>query len=88
MSEAPRGSGRDRRLPQPSVAADTGAFDAVVEPLRRDRAWRRRVAMTHLRHRTTSGLGWMLHGFAELGCWFACVPPQRCTRTTTSSTRR
>jgi hypothetical protein len=63
-------------------------FDDVVEPLRRDRTWRRRITMVHLRHRVTSGLAWMLHGFAELGCWFACAPPQRCTRTTTSSTRR
>ena len=98
MSEAPQGRGRDRRSTQharrvdPAAAASTAAeaavFDSVVEPLLRDRAWRRRVGLVHLRHRAVTVSSWLLRGFAELGCWFACVPPQRCTRSTARTARR
>ncbi len=64
-------------------------FDAVIEQFHGDHRWRRQVAAVHLRHRTSLVLSWLLHGFAELGCWFTVVPPQRCTaRPVPGATRR
>ena len=98
MSEAPQGRGRDRwstphargadAAAAASTAAEAAMFDSVVEPLLHDRAWRRRVGLVHLRHRAVTVSSWMLRGFAELGCWFACVPPHgRCSGCTAAAKR-
>ncbi len=54
-------------------------FDEVVAPLDADPTWQRRVRSVRRRHRLTWLGNWTLRCFAEVGCWFAGVPAQRCT---------
>ena len=54
-------------------------FDAVVGQLVEDDAWHRRLRSIRRRDRARRLGCWVLHGFAEVGCWFTGVPAQRCT---------
>ena len=67
---------------QPSATDGPGAhdlpFDEVVRCLADDPTWRRRVRLAHVRHWLAVVARCSWNGMADVGCWFTCVPPQRC----------
>lgn len=83
MGDERRGAGRrDRHAADHDDAAATelsARFDAIVDQLVDDEAWHRSLRSVQRRHRARWVGSWVLHGFAEVGCWFAGVPAQRCT---------
>ena len=83
MGVGRRGDGP--RVPAATSRGDKAAtelserFDAVVGQLVGDESWHRQLRSVRRRHRASRVGSWVLHGFAEVGCWFTGVPAQRCT---------
>lgn len=53
-------------------------FDSLTASLRDGADWRWRVRRVHARHVAGIVGRRFWSGLADLGCWFAAVPPQRC----------
>ncbi|UDY36620.1 hypothetical protein [Dermatobacter hominis] len=74
----PRKGEDDTSAPTNGTGAVDVHFDDLVRPLTDDPGWRRRVRLAHVRHWLAVAARCSWNGMADVGCWFTCVPPQRC----------